>query len=352
MKLHEYEAKEIFKEYGIPVPKSFLLKKGEIKDIDGDVVLKAQVLVGGRGKAGGIIFANKDNFKEKVEELFNKEIKGEKVEKILVEEKLPIKKEYYLAITIDRLSKKPVIIFSTEGGVDIEEFPDEKIVKYYVDIKKPFLPYIGREIAKDMNVDVRIGDIIYKLYKIFKDLDATLVEINPLVITENNQIYAADAVIILDDDANFRHNYKKFEDYKEVKPYSYVELDGDIAVIGNGAGLTLATMDLIYNLGKKPACFLDVGGGANREVIKDALRTVLKNKNVKGIFINILGGITKCDEVAKGIVEILKENPNIKFVVRLTGTNEEEGWKILEENNIPYFLDMQEAGKKIVKLVE
>ncbi|WP_423792134.1 succinate-CoA ligase subunit beta [Methanocaldococcus indicus] len=352
MKLHEYEAKKIFKEYGIPVPESFLIKKWDIpKEVDKDVVLKAQVLVGGRGKAGGIIFANKENFKEKLDELFKKEIKGEKVEKILVEEKLPIKEEYYLSITIDRAKKKPVIIFSTEGGVDIEDVPDEKIIKYYVDVTKPFLPYMCREIVNEAKVDFRIADIIYKLYKIFKDYDATLVEINPLVITEDNKIYAADAVILLDDDAAFRQNYEIFEDYKEKLPFSYVELDGDIAVIGNGAGLTLASMDIIHNLGLKPACFLDIGGGADEERVKLALKKVLENKNVKGIFINILGGITKCDEVAKGIVDVLKEYPNIKFSVRLMGTNEEEGKKILEENGIIYEVSMEEAGKRLLEVI-
>ncbi|ADG13050.1 succinyl-CoA synthetase, beta subunit [Methanocaldococcus infernus ME] len=356
MKLHEYEAKKIFKKYGIDVPKSFLIKKGddvELKEFD-EAVLKAQVLVGGRGKAGGILFTNKENFKEKVEELFNKEIKGEKVDKILVEEKLRIKKEYYLSITIDRNEKKPVIIFSSEGGVDIEEIAEkhpEKIIKYYVDIKKPFLPYIGREIAKKAGVEIKVGDIIYKVYKIFKELDATLVEINPLVITEDNKIYAADAVIHLDDDSYFRQDFSEFEEYKnkENLPFAYVELDGDVAVIGNGAGLTLASMDTIYDFGLKPACFLDIGGGADEETTKLALKKVLENKKVKGIFINVLGGITRCDEVAKAIVEILKDNPNIKFSVRLTGTNEELGRKILEEANIPYSTSMYEAGKRLAE---
>ncbi|WP_456472018.1 ADP-forming succinate--CoA ligase subunit beta, partial [Methanocaldococcus sp.] len=339
MKLHEYEAKKIFKEYGIKVPESFLISKEDLdklNNVEKEVVLKAQVLVGGRGKAGGIIFANKEDVKEKAKELFNKEIKGEKVEKILIEEKIPIEKEYYLSITIDRNEKKPVIIFSTEGGVEIEEIArerPEKIIKRYVDIKKPFLPYMGREIAKEAGVDIKIGDIIYKIYKIFKDLDTLLVEINPLVITKDNEIVAADAVIQLDDDAHFRQNFEEFEEYKnkENLPFSYVELDGDVAVIGNGAGLTLASMDIINSFGLKPACFLDIGGGADAETTKLALKKVLENKKVKAIFINILGGITRCDEVAKAIVEVLKDNPNIKFSVRLTGTNEEEGRKILEK---------------------
>lgn len=362
MKLHEYEAKNIFKEYGIPVPESFLICKGDDLnsiEIDKEVVLKAQVLVGGRGKAGGILFAsNKEEFIKKAEELFNKEIKGEKVEKILVEEKLPIEKEYYVSIIVDRDAKKPLIIFSTEGGVDIEEVAEkhpEKIIKHHVDVKKPFLPYVARWIVKEAKLPSneigKVADIIYKLYKIFKELDATMVEINPLVITKDGNVYAADAVLHLDDDAAFRHKYEIFEEYKakEKLPFAYVELDGDVAVIGNGAGLTLASMDIINNLGRKPACFLDIGGGADAETVKLALKKVLENKNVKGIFINILGGITRCDEVAKGIVEVLKEHPNIKFAVRMMGTNEDIGRKILEEHGIPYETSMEEAGKKLIE---
>ncbi|WP_456373310.1 ADP-forming succinate--CoA ligase subunit beta [Methanocaldococcus sp.] len=364
MKLHEYEAKKIFKEYGIPVPESFLINKGDDLNsinVDKEVVLKAQVLVGGRGKVGGILFAsNKEEFIKKANELFNKEVKGEKVEKILVEEKLPIEKEYYVSIIIDRDAKKPLIIFSTKGGVDIEEVAErepEKIIKYHIDIKKPFLPYIARWIVKDAKLPSneigKVADVIYKLYKIFKDLDATMVEINPLVITKDGNVYAADAVLHLDDDAAFRHNYEMFEEYKnkEKLPFAYVELDGDVAVIGNGAGLTLASMDIINNLGRKPACFLDIGGGADTETVKLALKKVLENKNVKGIFINILGGITRCDEVAKGIIEVLKEHPNIKFAVRMMGTNEEIGKKILEEHGIPYETSMEEAGKKLIEML-
>ncbi|ENN96337.1 succinyl-CoA synthetase subunit beta [Methanocaldococcus villosus KIN24-T80] len=359
MKLYEYEAKNLFRYYNIPVPESFLIYKDDnldLVDIDKEVVLKAQVLVGGRGKAGGILFAkNKKEFIEKAKELFNKEIKGEKVEKILVEEKLKIKKEYYVSITIDRDAKKPVLIFSTEGGVDIEEVAKknpEKIIKYHIDVLKPFLPYKIRWIldGKIPSEELAIANIIYNLYQLFKEKDATLVEINPLVITEDNKIYAADAVVILDDDAHYRQNFEAFEESnKEKLPFAYVELDGDITVIGNGAGLTLASMDIIKNLGREPACFLDIGGGADTETVKLALKKVLSNKKVKGVFINILAGITKCDEVAKGIVEILKEHPNVKFSVRMMGTNEELGRKILEENNIYYETSMEEAAKKLIE---
>lgn len=363
MKLQEYEAKKIFNKYGIKTPKSFLVDKNNYKEMatDEDVVLKSQVLVGGRGKAGGILFSSsKEEFIEKCEELFNKEIKGEKVNKILVEEKLPIKKEYYLGITIDRGEKKPVIIFSTEGGVDIEEVAKnspEKIIKYYVNPLNNVLPYIGRTIAKDGDVPSeeipKIGDVVYKLYKIFKDMDGILCEINPLVITENGDIYAADAVLNVDDDAYFRHNYSEFEDYCEnSESFNYVELDGDIGIVGNGAGLTLATMDIIKEYGGEPACFLDIGGGADKDTVIKALYKILNRGKIKGIFINILGGITKCDEVANGIVEVFKKYPNVKFTVRLMGTNEEEGQKILKENGISFEKSMEEGAKKLMEMIK
>lgn len=360
MKLHEYEAKRIFKNYGLPVPESILTSE-KIESIEKPVVIKAQVLVGGRGKAGGILFAdNTEEANAKIEELLKKEIKGEKVEKVLIEDKLPIKKEYYIGIVIDRTEKKPVIMFSTEGGVDIEEVAKntpEKIVKHYVDLEKEFLPYIARNILNEASIPSeeipKIADVIYKLYKVFKDMDGTLTEINPLVITEDGRIFAADAVLNVDDDAFYRHNYQEFEEFnkKDKSEFAYVELDGDIGVIGNGAGLTLASMDIVKEFGGEPACFLDIGGGASSEIVKKALKKVLEKQGVKGVFINVLGGITRCDEVAKGIVDVLEEHPNVKFAVRMMGTNEEEGRKILEEHGIPYELSMEDAAKKLMETI-
>ena len=359
MKLHEYEAKEIFKKYGIPVPEGFITS-AEIEEINKPVVIKAQVLVGGRGKAGGILFADTvEEANEKIKELLNKEIKGEKVEKVLIEEKIPIKKEYYLGITIDRAERKPVIMFSTEGGVDIEEVAKtnpEKIIKYYVNPQSELLPYIARNILKQADIPSneipKVADIIYKLYKVFKDMDGMLVEINPIVITEDGRALAADAVLNVDDDAYYRHDYTKFEEYskKEKSEFAYVELGGDIGVIGNGAGLTLASMDIVKEYGGNPACFLDIGGGADKETVKKALKKVLE-KDVKGIFINVLAGITRCDEVAKGIVEVFKEHPNIKFAVRMMGTNEDEGRRILTENGIPFECSMEDAAKKLMEII-
>ncbi|MBW9221242.1 ADP-forming succinate--CoA ligase subunit beta [Methanothermococcus sp. SCGC AD-155-M21] len=361
MKLHEYEAKNIFKSYGIPISEGYVTS-GEIKEIKKPVVIKAQVLVGGRGKSGGILFANTlEETTEKIKELLNKEIKGEKVEKVLVEEKLPIKKEYYLGIVIDRKEKKPLILFSTEGGVDIEEVAQknpEKIVKYYMDPQKEFLPYLARNMLKKINIPSKeipkVADIIYKLYKVFKEMDGILVEINPLVITEDGRVLAADGVLNVDDDAHHRHDYSKFEEFDRRNnfEFAYVKLNGNIGVIGNGAGLTLASMDIVKEYGGDPACFLDIGGGADERVVRKAIEKILENKNVDGIFINILAGITRCDEVAKGIVEALKRHPKVKFSVRMMGTNEKEGREILIENNIPFEKSMEDAAKKLVEMVK
>ncbi|HID47523.1 MAG TPA: ADP-forming succinate--CoA ligase subunit beta [Methanothermococcus okinawensis] len=361
MKLHEYEAKEIFKEYGIDVPKGFVTSN-KIEKIEGPVVIKAQVLVGGRGKAGGVVFAHTvEEANRKIEKLLNSSIKGEKVEKVLVEEKLPVKKEYYLAIVVDRVEKKPLILFSTEGGVDIEEVArrnPEKIVKYYVDPLREFLPYMARVMLKDHGLPsqeiVKIADVIYKMYKLFREMDATLVEINPLVVTEDGRVVAADGVIHLDEDAYFRQDYTRFEEYRkrENLPFAYVELDGDIGVIGNGAGLTLASMDIIKEYGGNPACFLDIGGGASEDVVKKALEKVLERENIRGVFINIMAGITRCDEVARGIVEVLKNHPDVKVSVRMMGTREEEGRKILRENGIPLEDSIEKAAKKLIEMLE
>ena len=361
MKLHEYEAKKLFEENGIPVPKGVVTSK-TLKKFKGPVVIKAQVLVGGRGKAGGILFA--DTLKEanqNIKKLIGKKIKGEVVNSVLIEQKLNIKDEYYVGITIDRSEKKPVVMFSTEGGVDIEEVAKnnpEKIVKIHVNPLKEFLPYMARNLLKDVNIPSnkipKIADIIYKLYNIFVKMDGTLVEINPLVITKDKKIYAADGVLNLDGDSKYRHDFSKFESSsnEENTPFSYVELDGDIAVIGNGAGLTLASMDIVKDYGHEPACFLDIGGGSDKETIEKALELALEKEDVKGVFINILGGITRCDEVAMAIVKAYYEHPEIKFSVRLMGTNEEEGKNILIKNGIPFESSMENAVKKLMDMLK
>ena len=315
MKLTEKQGKEIFKEYGIQVPK---------QDVEGDVIVKAQVLVGGRGKAGGILKANKENINEIKEKILSMEIKGEKVKDVLVEECIE-GEEHYLSVTIDRSSKDFICVASTKGGIDIESVDKKDIVK-----------------GKFEEIEDKICEGKKKLFKkmlqIAKDKDATLVEINPLILS-NHKLYAADSKIIIDDNAFFRQNFEK-------KEGNYVELDGDIGVIGNGAGLVMATLDTLAYFGGKPANFLDVGGGSSSEVVGEGIDKVLKNEKVKKLFINIFAGISRCDEVAKAIVS---KEINVPMVVRMVGTNQEKGRKLLEENGIKAFDSMEECAREIVK---
>ncbi len=363
MKLHEYHAKDIFRREGIPVPQGFIVESPEEAQkaaykIKNPVVLKSQVLVGGRGKAGGIKFANTPQEAYKIaKELLSSKIKGEIISKILVEERIRIKKELYLSVAVDRIAKKPLIMAGTEGGIDIEElaqkYPD-KIIKYYVNPLDEFLPYQAREIARKMQVESplipKIGSIIWKLFAIFKKYDAVLAEINPLVLTDD-KILAVDAKLEVDDDAISRHReLEKFEEFKK-EEFAYVKLDGDIAVIGNGAGLTLSGMDMLRIYGGNPATFLDIGGGASTENIEKALNLVISDPDVKVVFLNVLGGITRADDVAKGIVNVLNASKRkIPLVIRLTGTNEEEGQRILTEAGVSFETSMEDAAKKATLL--
>ncbi len=365
MNIHEYVAKNVFRRSNIKVPESHLAKSPEeavriAKRINKPVAVKSQVLSGGRGKAGGILFA--DTPKEAgecTEDLFRKEIKGEKVTKVLIEEKIEDKEdEYFLSIILDRDAKKPLIMASMAGGMDIEQVAKEapdKIVREHVDPLSEFMPYQARNIALKMGVDTSeiaaLGDMIVKLFNVFREYDATVAEINPLIKTSKGFI-AADAKMAIDDDAVFRHTkIKEFDEFKDEK-FAYVKLDGNIAVIGNGAGLTLTAMDLIEYYGQKPATFLDIGGGASKKNITEALKLVLKNPKVKVIFLNILGGITRADDVANAVVDVTQTKSDIPIVIRLTGTNEEEGQRILKENNIPFETSMEKAAKKAVSIVE
>lgn len=365
MNIHEYVAKNIFRLCNIKVPESYLANTPEeayerAQMIGKPVAVKSQVLTGGRGKAGGILFADTpEEAKEKTKELFKKTIKGEKVTKVLIEEKVEgTISEYYLTIILDRDAKKPLIMASTAGGMDIEQVAKEtpeKIVKRYVEPLEEFMPYQARNIALEMGVDTSeisaIGNLIWKLYQAFQEYDATVAEINPLIKTENGFI-AADAKMAIDDDAFFRHTkLKEMDEFKD-NEFAYVKLDGNIAVIGNGAGLTLTGMDLIEYYGAKPATFLDVGGGASEESITHAIELVLKNPNVQVIFLNVLGGITRADDVARAVVNIAKEYGNkVPIVTRLTGTNEKEGQQILTDNGISFETSMEKAAQKAVSLL-
>ena len=363
MKFFENVAKKIFSQEGIKILDGHVAYSPEeamtiSSEMNVPVVVKAQVLTGGRGKAGGVKFGNNPGETFKVaDEILGMEIKGEKVKHLLIEEKAEILNEFFLSISIDRSSKKPIIMASMEGGVEIENLAKtnpEKIIKYHPDPLIEFLPYEAREIARKMGVPSELispmGDVIYKLYKVFDKYDADTAEINPLVLTPDGLI-AADAKLVVENDALYRHqDLVELLHYKK-KGVDFVKLDGDIGVIGNGAGLTLTAMDMIKLNGGEPATFLDIGGGASESIIRQALNIVLNYDSVKVVFLNVLGGITKADDVARGVITALDEiDRDVEIVIRLTGTNEEEGQRLLEEAGIPFEVSMEEAARKAVEL--
>ncbi len=379
MKLFEYEAKEIFAKYGIPTPLGGLITSPKqaqetTERIQGPVVVKAQILVAGRGKAGGILFASSPTEAElSLSKLLSSKIKGIKVQSVLVEEKLSIHKELYFSITVDRSNRSYVAIASSEGGMEIEEIATatpEKIIKVSVDPLYGFRSYHARQIAKKLGYMgsqmQELTAIFLKLYKVAMDYDAELCEMNPIVETSEGKFVAADARLIIDDNALYRQSdfQKRLTKIDEDKLTSqeleaqksglvYVKLDGNIGVIGNGAGLVMATLDAIKLYGGNPANFLDVGGGASSDKIAAALNLVLSDHRVDVVFINILGGITRCDEVAKGILEAKKRIGFIKpMVIRLVGTNEREGRRILTEAGIHVLDSMEKAAEKAVEIAK
>ena len=378
MKLFEHEAKEIFSKYEIPIPNGGLAKsppqaRETATRVKAPVAVKAQILVAGRGRAGGILFANSPGEAElSSRKLLGAEIRGLRVQGVLVEEKLPVRKELYLGITLDRCSRSYVAIASSEGGVEIEETAvttPEKIVKVFVDPLRGFRPYHARQIAKKLgytrNQMLKLAAIFLKLYRVAMDYDAELCEINPLIETTDGKFVAADARLIIDDNALYRHS-----DFQrrlierggaELTPQelearksglTYVKLDGNIGVIGNGAGLVMATLDAIDLYGGKPANFLDVGGGASPDRMAAALNLVFSDPRVEVVFINVLGGITRCDEIAMGILKVKSRMGFAKpVVIRLVGTNEEEGRRILIKAGIQVLGSMEEAAERAVKIV-
>lgn len=371
MRLYEYQAKDIFNRYGIKIPRGIVTDTAEKIAFDTTPsVVKAQVLVGGRGKSGGIKFVdNREDVKKTVQQLLSTNIKGEQVKKVLVEERLHIEHEFYLGITLDKDRRIPVALASTNGGMDIEEVAinsPENIIKRYIDPLFGFWDFDARKIAKDIGISgsdlMEVTSVLSALYSIFKEYDAELVEINPFVRTAEGIFFAADAKILIDDNALFRHaefeeqvkqEYSDLELKAKMKNIAYVGLDGDIGIIGNGAGLVMATIDTVQLYGGNPANFCDLGGGASKNRVIDAIDIVLSNKNVKGIFINIMGGITRCDEIAKGIIEYKsRKRIDIPFVIRMVGTKEDEGRKICESNGIPVMSTMDEAAKTIIRLVK
>ena len=376
MKLFEYEAKSILAKYGIPVPQGGLISNPRqtrevAAGLQMPVAVKAQVLVAGRGKAGGILFAGSVEETERtVEKLLNMQIKGMPVKSVWVEEKIQVKRELYFGLTTDRFRQRYVAVASGVGGMDIEEVASkspEKVMATPIDPEFGFHPFQARQIAKRMGYSgtklSELGKILEKLYLAGMDYDTELIEMNPLVEASDGRFLAADARMIIDDNALFRHQeYKKklLEGESELSPQeleavkndlAYVKLDGNIGVIGNGAGLVMATLDTIQYYGGKPANFLDVGGGAPAEKTALALKIVLSDSKVKVLFINILGGITRCDEVARGILEA-KEKVGVTkpMVIRLVGTNEEEGKRILTEAGIHVLESMEEAAQRAVEI--
>lgn len=359
MKFREYEAKQIFREAGIPTAKSVLITKPEEAKaaqsaVAEKVVLKAQVDVGGRGKAGGILPADASNVETIAKELFGKTIKGLPVEKVLVEEAITISHEYYLGIALDRSRKSPIILFSEEGGVEIETLAKERpdaLRRIYVDPSFTKLPdFIVRNVIG--TAPKEIGAVVRKLYEVFITKDAVLAEINPLVSCPSG-ILAADGKIIIDDNALARQGISENRDLTEREKeaekhgFSYVELDGEIGVIGNGAGLTMATLDIIAHYEGKAANFLDVGGGADAERVCHAVKLVASMPGVKVIVVNLLGGITRCDEVAKGIINAAVPQ---QIIVRIAGTNEAEGARLLAEHNYTMLSTMDEAIRSAVEV--
>lgn len=376
MKLHEYQCKKIFERYDVPIPKGRVANiaseaKQIAEEFGGRVVIKAQVLVGGRGKAGGIKLAKDPNEAEKfAADILGMEIKGLPVRKILVDEAVSIEQEIYLSIINDRSNNCPVVMASAAGGVDIEEVAQlspEKIIKLQID------PLLGLQDfqAKDVAIGIDLPrqywksfvKILHGLYQTFLDTDSTLTEINPLVITKDNRMVALDAKMIIDDNALYRHpELIEFRDPDieapaevEARKYglSFIKLDGEIGCMVNGAGLAMATMDIIQQNGGSPANFLDIGGGAGADKVTAALRIILSDPKVKVILINIFGGITRCDEVAKGILSALRDIVvKIPIVVRLVGTNDEEGRKLLRDSEILTADTLVNAAITSVKLAK
>lgn len=364
MKLYEYLAKQLLAQAGVPTPKGQLATTPAEAEAAaraiGPCAIKAQVLVGGRGKAGGIKLANTpEEARQRAAEILGMNLKGYIVDKVWVEQQLTIDRELYVSITIDGLAKQPLIIASAHGGVNIEEMPEEYIIKHHVDITTGLLPFHAREIARRMGLkgDLarQFAQVLTSMWKAFRQHDAELVEINPLAIV-GDRIMAADSRLNVEDDALFRHkDLPVVEEGTELERkvratgLAFVQLDGDIAIMANGAGMAMGTLDVLSHYGGRPANFLDAGGGASVEPTAQAISFLLET-NPKGILINIFGGITRCDDVARAIIKV-KETRGIPvpLVVRLVGTNDAEGRKLLEQAGIHAYTDMGEAARAAVK---
>jgi succinyl-CoA synthetase beta subunit len=378
MDLNEYQGKQLFKRFGIPVSEGRLATTPEearaaAEELGGPVVVKAQVLTGGRGKAGGVKLADDPaDAEQKARDILGLDIRGHVVEKVWIEQASEIEKEYYLSITFDRGAKQPLFMFTTQGGVEIEEVAEKNpdaLVRLHVDALEGFQPWIARRLVygagvTDPSEQKQIGAIIEKLYRCFVECDAMLTEINPLIVTPEGEVKALDSKFTVDDSALYRHpDIADFRDPGAADPLealarekgvTYVKLDGSVGILGNGAGLSMSTVDVVVVAGGKPANFCDLGGGGSAEGVVDALEVITQDPQVKSIFFNIFGGITRCDEVARGILEALERMQiSTPIVVRLDGTNAEEGRQILSDAappNLHVEPTMLDAARKAVEL--
>ena len=387
MKIHEFQGKEVFKSFSIPVPRGYLVEdeqnssdvlKKALADFNSDtIVVKAQIHAGGRGKGGGVkVCKGFDDALKNINKIMGMQLvthqtgsQGQKVRKIYLEEAFSIKKEYYCAITLDRNLGKDVFMVSTEGGMEIEKVAEEtpdKIVKTWIDPLLGMKNFQARKLAFGLNFK---GDafkeavsLFQKLYDCYKKTDATLVEINPLVLTTDEKVFALDAKLNFDGNALYRQqNISAYRDFDEEDPteveadkfdLNYIKLDGNVGCMVNGAGLAMATMDIIKLAGGEPANFLDVGGAASAETVKNGFKIILSDSNVNAILINIFGGIVRCDRVANGVVEAVRElGLKVPVVVRLEGTNSDIAKKILNESKLSIISanDMADAAEKVVK---
>jgi len=381
MKIHEYQAKSIFARFGVPVPHGEVAQSANearevAKRLGGRVVVKAQIHAGGRGKGGGVkVAANADEAEQIAKAMLGMTLvthqtgpAGRVVRRVLVEEAVEIQKEYYLSLVVDRAAARPVIMASTEGGMDIEEVAaktPEKILKEWVDPAAGFQPFVARKIAFGLGLSgplvSKLSALLTSLYKAFEGTDASLAEINPLLLTKGGDFLALDGKMTFDDNALFRHpDVKEMRDLNEEDPLeveaskfslNYIKLEGSVGCMVNGAGLAMATMDIIKLAGGAPANFLDVGGGASTQQVENAFRILLSDKSVKAVLINIFGGIMRCDVVAQGVVEAVKKiKVAVPIVVRLEGTNSKEGGKILRESGMNFTVaeGMKDAAAKAV----
>jgi succinyl-CoA synthetase beta subunit len=376
--LYEYQGKELFARFGIPVSEGRLATSADeaaaaAQELGGQVVVKAQVLTGGRGKAGGIKLAEGgDDARAKAEQILGLDIRGHVVRKLWIERASEIAKEYYLSLTFDRGAKKPLFMFTTQGGIEIEEVAErhpDALVRLHVDPFEGFQPWQGRRLVygagvEDPDEQKQILAIVGKLYAAFVGTDAMLTEINPLIVTPEGEVKALDSKFTVDDAALFRHpEIAEMRDLGAVPPeeraarekdVTYVKLDGEVGILGNGAGLVMSTLDVIALAGGKPANFCDLGGGGDAEGVVDALEVITADPQVRSIFFNVFGGITRCDEVARGILAALERmSISHPIVVRLDGTNAEEGRRILAEaspGNLHVEPTMLDAARRAVEL--